>query len=70
MAGVFTQDINRALRIASEFDSGMVGVNCVSTMFVNVPFGGTKQSGLEREGGKASLLAFTDPKTIMVNMTY
>jgi hypothetical protein len=72
MAGVFTQDINRALRVASEFDSGMVGVNCVSnlTMFVNVPFGGTKQSGLGREGGKASLLAFTDPKTIMVNLTY
>ena len=30
MAGVFTQDINKAMRIASEFDSGMVGINCIS----------------------------------------
>jgi aldehyde dehydrogenase (NAD+) len=70
MAGVFTQDINRALRIASDFDSGMVGVNCVSLMFMNTPFGGTKESGVGRECGSAALRAFTDTKTIMVNLTY
>ncbi|EOA86665.1 uncharacterized protein SETTUDRAFT_171066 [Exserohilum turcica Et28A] len=70
MAGVFTQDINRALRIASEFDSGMVGVNCVSLMFTNAPFGGSKESGLGRECGIHALRAFTEPKTIMVNMNY
>jgi aldehyde dehydrogenase (NAD+) len=70
MAGVFTQDINRAMRMASEFDSGMVGINCVSLMFMNAPFGGTKESGIGREGGSAALRAFTDPKTIMINMTY
>lgn len=70
MAGVFSQDINRALRVASAFDSGMVGINCISQMFTCVPFGGTKQSGLGRECGKAALLAFTDPKTIMINLTY
>ena len=70
MAGVFTQDINRALRVASAFDSGMVGINCVSHMFLNTPFGGTKQSGLGRECGRESLLAYTDRKTIMVNLTY
>jgi aldehyde dehydrogenase (NAD+) len=70
MAGVFTQDINRALRIASDFDSGMVGVNCVSLMFMNTPFGGTKESGIGRECGSAALSAFTDTKTIMINMTY
>ena len=35
MAGVFTQDISKALRIAGEFESGMVGINCVSLMMVN-----------------------------------
>lgn len=70
MAGVFTQDINRALRVASEFDSGMVGVNCVSLMMLTTPFGGTKESGLGRECGIHALRAFTDPKTIMVNLTY
>ncbi|PVH95800.1 aldehyde dehydrogenase [Periconia macrospinosa] len=70
MAGVFTQDINKALRVASDFDSGMVGVNCVSLMFQNTPFGGSKESGLGRECGIHALRAFTEPKTIMVNLTY
>jgi aldehyde dehydrogenase (NAD+) len=70
MAGVFTQDINRALRVASEFDSGMVGVNCISMMFLNAPFGGSKESGTGREGGVQALRAFTELKTIFVNMNY
>ena len=37
MAGVFTQDINRALRLAAEMDAGMVGVNAVSMAFLNAP---------------------------------
>lgn len=70
MAGVFTQDINKALRVASEFESGMVGVNCVSLMMMNSPFGGSKESGLGRECGIHALRAFTEPKTIMINLTY
>ncbi|KAI1821128.1 aldehyde dehydrogenase [Xylaria intraflava] len=70
MAGVFTQDINRAMRIASDFDSGMVGVNCVSLTFLATPFGGTKESGTGREQGMAALREYTEPKAIMVNMTY
>ncbi|KAL7777530.1 hypothetical protein CFE70_004195 [Pyrenophora teres f. teres 0-1] len=70
MAGVFTQDINKALRVASDFDSGMVGINCVSMMFTTTPFGGSKESGLGRECGVHALRAFTETKTIMINMTY
>lgn len=70
MAGIFTQDINKALRLSSEIDSGMVGINCVSLAFLNVPFGGTKQSGAGRENAIHVLRAYTEPKTIMVNMTY
>lgn len=70
MAGVFTQDINRALRVASAFDSGMVGINCISQMFTCVPFGGSKQSGLGRECGRESLFAWTERKTVMINLTY
>lgn len=62
MAGVFTQDINKAMRIASEFESGMVGVNCISLMMTQAPFGGSKQSGVGRESGVAALRAFTDTK--------
>ncbi|KAL5340906.1 Aldehyde/histidinol dehydrogenase [Aspergillus crustosus] len=70
MAGVFTQDINRAMRVASEFDSGMVGINCISLNFLHVPFGGSKQSGLGRECGRSALEHFTEPKTVMINLTY
>ncbi|KAL4876538.1 aldehyde dehydrogenase domain-containing protein [Aspergillus karnatakaensis] len=70
MAGVFTQDINRALRVAGEFESGMVGVNCISLNFLTVPFGGSKQSGLGRECGRAAMEAFTETKTVMINLTY
>ncbi|EON67355.1 hypothetical protein W97_06608 [Coniosporium apollinis CBS 100218] len=70
MAGVFTQDINKALRVASDFDSGMVGVNCVSLMMMTAPFGGSKESGIGRECGEYALRAFTEPKTIMINLTY
>ncbi|KAF2006273.1 aldehyde dehydrogenase [Amniculicola lignicola CBS 123094] len=70
MAGVFTQDINKALRVASDFESGMVGINCVSLMFMNTPFGGSKESGIGRECGIHALRAFTEPKTIMVNLNY
>lgn len=70
MAGVFTQDINKAMRVASEFESGMVGVNCISLNFLNTPFGGSKQSGIGRECGRNALEHFTEPKTVMINLTY
>ncbi|KAL4919153.1 aldehyde dehydrogenase domain-containing protein [Aspergillus aurantiobrunneus] len=70
MAGVFTQDINKALRVASDFESGMVGINCISLNFLNTPFGGSKQSGLGRECGRSALEHFTEPKTVMINLTY
>jgi len=70
MAGVFTQDINRAMRLSTELDSGMVGINCVSMAFMNAPFGGTKESGLGRENGISALRSYTEPKTVFVNLTY
>ncbi|KAH7215463.1 aldehyde dehydrogenase domain-containing protein [Fusarium oxysporum] len=70
MAGIFTQDVNRAMRLASLIDSGNVGINCISMVFINAPFGGTKESGIGRENGRDALLAFTEPKTVFINLTY
>ncbi|KAL2826258.1 aldehyde dehydrogenase domain-containing protein [Aspergillus cavernicola] len=70
MAGVFTQDINRALRMSSSFDSGVVGINCISTIHFSCPFGGTKESGLGREMGVNALMAYTEPKTVLINLNY
>ncbi|KAG7410020.1 aldehyde dehydrogenase domain-containing protein [Fusarium sp. MPI-SDFR-AT-0072] len=68
-AGVFTRDINRALRVAGEFEAGMVGINCISRLFLNTPFGGYKESGLGRECGLVGLTSWMETKTIMINMT-
>ncbi|KIW79870.1 hypothetical protein Z517_06485 [Fonsecaea pedrosoi CBS 271.37] len=66
MAGVFTQDLNRALRVSAKLDSGVVGVNCVSQMSLQAPFGGKKASGLGREFGEYALRAYTEPKTVLI----
>ena len=60
----------QAMRIAAAFDSGMVGINCISLMMTQAPFGGSKQSGLGREAGIYALRMFTEPKTIMVRFSW
>lgn len=70
MAGVFTRDIQRALRVASELESEMVGVNCVSMSSMNCPFGGTKESGVGRENGIAAMRAYTEQKSMLINLNY
>ncbi|KAK2040199.1 aldehyde dehydrogenase [Colletotrichum somersetense] len=70
MAGIFSQDINRCLRVAAEMDRGMVGINCISLCFLTAPFGGSKESGQGRENAINALRMYTEPKTVMVNLTY
>ncbi|KAJ4322150.1 hypothetical protein N0V84_004985 [Fusarium piperis] len=69
MSGVFTKDITRALRVSSMLESGVVGVNCVSMQSMQAPFGGKKQSGIGREFGEYALRLFTEPKTVLINMS-
>jgi len=52
-ASVFTQDIDRAIRVSKKLEAGMVGINAASpTLHYDVPFGGWKQSGYGKEMGK------------------
>ncbi|KAL1799628.1 hypothetical protein ACET3X_003665 [Alternaria dauci] len=51
---IYSQDINRALRASSRIRSGTVCINSSIQTDPEVPFGGMKQSGWEREYGKAS----------------
>ncbi|KAF4625434.1 hypothetical protein G7Y89_g12736 [Cudoniella acicularis] len=48
-AGVFTQDINHALRVASAIESGTVGINNISHLVWNAHFGGFNQSGYGKD---------------------
>ena len=67
-AAVWTNDINRALRVAQSVQAGYVWVNEVSKHFLGAPFGGYKQSGIGREECIAELLSFTREKNIHINL--
>ena len=66
-AGVYTSNIARAFRVAKAVRAGTVGIN-EYTVMPNVPFGGYKTSGLGREGGWDSILAFTEVKSVVVGL--
>lgn len=67
-AAVFTKDLEKAHRVASEIESGMVWVNSTQDCDPRVPFGGVKQSGIGRELGEAGLEAYTQVKAVHINM--
>lgn len=68
-AAVYTKDLDRALRVASRLDSGMVGVNTNSPAGVwDLPFGGYKDSGVGREGFLDSLSDWLETKSIYVKV--
>lgn len=50
-AYVFTNDLNRALQVSDQIESGMVGINQGMISNAAAPFGGVGHSGLGREGG-------------------
>jgi aldehyde dehydrogenase (NAD+) len=67
-ASVFTNDNDRAREVASQLRSGTVGHNAFRTDF-GMAFGGFKQSGIGREGGKEGLLPFLETKTVILEGT-
>ncbi len=67
-ASVWTSDLNRAHRVAQQLETGLVWVNTWLLRDLRVPFGGVKESGVGREGGRWSLEFFSEAKTITVKL--
>ncbi|UFU00187.1 aldehyde dehydrogenase family protein [Radiobacillus kanasensis] len=68
-AGVFTKDINRALRVADRLEMGGVWINEISTYRQdNHPYGGVKQSGVGKEGIKYAMEDMTQMKFIGIKI--
>ncbi|MDQ0079073.1 NAD-dependent succinate-semialdehyde dehydrogenase [Arthrobacter oryzae] len=59
---VFTESMEKALRFSAELEVGMVGLNTGLVSNPAAPFGGVKQSGLGREGGKIGIEEFLEYK--------
>ncbi|MCI1473996.1 MAG: NAD-dependent succinate-semialdehyde dehydrogenase [Prevotella sp.] len=63
---VFGTDLQRAKAVAREIDTGMVYINHVTGIAPELPFGGTKNSGIGREQSPAGIYEFVNPKLIRV----
>lgn len=67
-AGIFTNDINKALKAAKSIEAGSVIINKQSTYRAdNMPFGGCKMSGMGKEGVKYALEDMTKTKLVVIN---
>ncbi|RVU65792.1 5-carboxymethyl-2-hydroxymuconate semialdehyde dehydrogenase [Bacillus thuringiensis] len=69
LAGVvWTNDLRRAQRVVSQIDSGLLWINCWYVRDLRTPFGGSKASGIGREGGRHSFEFYTEAKTVTMKL--
>jgi aldehyde dehydrogenase (NAD+) len=67
-AGLWTQDLTRAHRVAAQLQAGQVYVNGWGNGVTEAPFGGYKNSGIGREKGLEALHHYTQTKFVMVSL--
>jgi succinate-semialdehyde dehydrogenase / glutarate-semialdehyde dehydrogenase len=68
VAYVYTRDLTRGMRVSERLDFGMIGLNRGLVSDPAAPFGGTKQSGIGREGAHEGLMEFME--TQYVSLTW
>ena len=67
VAYLYTKDLTRGMRVSEKLDFGMIGLNRGLVSDPAAPFGGTKQSGLGREGAHEGLMEFMETQYISVS---
>jgi succinate-semialdehyde dehydrogenase/glutarate-semialdehyde dehydrogenase len=68
VAYVYTSDLRRAFRVVEGLETGMVGLNQGMVSNPAAPFGGVKQSGIGREGGKEGIEEYLEIKYVAMNL--
>lgn len=63
----YSGDVELGLRVAERLDFGMVGLNRALVSNAAAPFGGVKQSGLGREGGREGINDYLEPQYVAVD---
>ena len=63
---IWTNDLRRAIRVARRVESGVLSINSHSSVHVEAPFGGFKQSGIGRDLGMVAMEGYTELKNIYV----
>jgi aldehyde dehydrogenase (NAD+) len=67
-AGVWSRDISRALSFAKQLRAGTIWVNAYNLYDPGLPFGGFNQSGFGRDLGRDALNAYTENKSVWINL--
>ena len=65
-ATIWTNNLKRAHRMANDIEAGIIWINAWLVRDLRTPFGGTKSSGVGREGGWEAMKFFTEPKNVFV----
>lgn len=65
---LWTNDLKRAIRVAKRVESGVLSVNCHSSVHVEAPFGGFKRSGIGRDLGMAAMEGYTELKNVYISL--
>ncbi|MBS0393139.1 MAG: aldehyde dehydrogenase family protein [Proteobacteria bacterium] len=68
-AGIWTQNIRNAHRMAAALKAGTVWINCFNLVDPASPFGGYKQSGWGREHGRQAMELYSEVKSVWVNVS-
>jgi aldehyde dehydrogenase (NAD+) len=68
-SGVWTRNINNAMKVSKGLRTGTVWINCYNTLDPAVPFGGYKMSGYGRESGVEHMEAFLQTKAVWIKST-
>lgn len=66
----FSKDVNRCWRVAEALEVGMVGINTGAISQASVPFGGVKESGFGREGGRDGINEYLVDKLMVVSTNF
>jgi acyl-CoA reductase-like NAD-dependent aldehyde dehydrogenase len=67
-AGIWTQDLNRAHRLAGLLEAGTVYINTYNEFYNQIPFGGYKQSGIGYEYGLDALKQYVQRKNVLIRL--
>ena len=67
--GVWTSDLNRAIRVSRAIETGYIWVNSYGALMVHTPFGGYKLSGLGKENHQAALEHYANVKSVVISLT-
>ncbi len=62
----YTKDLGRGLRMTRELEFGIIGINDPAPIVIQAPFGGIKESGMGKEGGKFGLEEYLEEKFVSI----